>query len=87
MVKGLVSAVVLFFVTSQGWAFDGEHARKLLDELASDSYQGRQSGHSGAENAEYLLAQQLCRYGVYWGGNESYFQEFPLLFFLRCLLR
>jgi hypothetical protein len=72
---GLLIALCHF----NGFAFEASRAREIINTIAADQYQGRQSGQRGGEDAAYYLAEKLSEYQVYQGGSASYFQEFPLL--------
>ena len=74
---GLLGLLVLCQLPAFG--FDASHARDIINTIASDRYQGRQPGHLGGDDAEYFLADKLSSYGVYQGGDNSYFQDVPLL--------
>ncbi len=74
---GLLGLLVLCHL--KAFAFEARRAREIINSIASDQYQGRQPGHLGGDDAEYFLANKLSSYGVYQGGDNSYFQDVPVL--------
>jgi Zn-dependent M28 family amino/carboxypeptidase len=55
-----------------------EDAKKHLSILASDEFEGRETGKPGAEKAANYLAGELKKLGIAGGSNGSYFFDVPL---------
>ena len=56
-----------------------EDARKHLSILASDEYEGRETGKPGADKAANYIANEFKRLGLQAPVNGSYFLEVPLV--------
>jgi hypothetical protein len=57
-----------------------EEARRLVEQLASDSFQGRFTGSKGATGAAELIAREFEKAGTSpISGNEGYFMPFDII--------
>src|ERR1700754_1725886 len=56
-----------------------EDARKHLSILASDEYEGRETGKPGAEKAANYIAGEFKKLGLQAPVNGSYFLDIPLV--------
>ncbi|HCN83471.1 MAG TPA: peptidase, partial [Sphingobacteriaceae bacterium] len=56
-----------------------EDARKHLTILASDEFEGRETGKPGATKAAEYIAAEFKRLGLTAPVNNSYFQNVPLI--------
>ncbi len=56
-----------------------EDVRKHLAVLASDEYEGRETGKEGQKKAAKYIAESFKRSGLKPATDESYLQKFPLL--------
>ncbi len=70
----LVSASTLF-----AQSFDGKKAFDFANELASDKYEGRRSGHPGGQKAEEYIANYCKVLGLDPMGTDGFFQPVPML--------
>ncbi len=70
----LVSACALF-----AQSFDGQRAFDLANELGSDKYEGRRSGHPGGQKAEEYIANYCKELGLDPMGTDGFFQPVPML--------
>ena len=55
-----------------------DDARKHLSILASDAFEGRETGTAGAEKAANYIAAEFKRLGLQAPVNGSYFLDVPL---------
>jgi hypothetical protein len=53
--------------------------RKHLTIIASDEFEGRETGRPGQKKAAKYIANEFMAMGVKPGNKDSYFQEFPLV--------
>lgn len=60
-------------------AFDAQRAFDLANELASDNFEGRRSGHPGGTKAEQYVADYCVSIGLDPMGSKGYFQPVPIL--------
>ncbi|MCB9365956.1 MAG: M28 family peptidase [Calditrichaeota bacterium] len=72
-------AALLLLIAASAFAFDAQHAYDLAQELGSDRFEGRRSGHPGGTRAEEFIADYCREIGVSPAGKDGYFQEVPLL--------
>ena len=69
-------------------SFDGAAAQARIDELAAPPFDGRRAGTAGGQAAATAIADAFAEYGlqpagdVQTDGSRSYFQQFPLDFFV-----
>ncbi len=56
-----------------------DELKKHLYVIASDEYEGRETGRKGQRMTAEYLKNELVKYGVKPGNNGSYFQKFPLI--------
>ena len=56
-----------------------EELKKHLEIIASDDYEGRETGKKGQKMTAEYLKNQLTSYGVAPGNKGSNFQYFPLI--------
>src|ERR1700754_4680802 len=56
-----------------------EDAKKHLSILASDEYEGRETGKPGADKAAHYLENEFKRLGLQAPVNGSYFLDIPLV--------
>ena len=60
-----------------GSSITSDELKKHLYELASDKYEGRETGREGQKEAAAYLVEQFKSYG-YSGLNGTFYQEFPI---------
>src|ERR1700755_466225 len=58
---------------------NAEDARKHLSILASDEYEGRETGKPGADKAAKYIANEFKKLGLQPPVNGSYFLDIPLV--------
>ncbi len=58
---------------------NAEDARKHLSILASDEYEGRETGKPGADKAANYIANEFKKLGLQAPVNGSYFLDVPLV--------
>lgn len=71
--------LLLFMLVSRASAFDAQRAYDLANELGSDRFEGRRSGHAGGTRAEDFIADYCARIGLTPAGRSGFFQEVPML--------
>jgi hypothetical protein len=76
-----VSSTVLMAETesAQSPTFNSERTMETIRTLASDRFQGRQTGWKGGTASEQWMAEQIENLGLEPGGTDGYFQLFTLL--------
>jgi len=61
-------------------SFDGERAKGIVDEIASDRYEGRKSGVEGGRMVEKYVASRFEDWGLEPAGESGgFFHPFPML--------
>jgi hypothetical protein len=78
LIKSTVLVLALL-ASSLTFAFDAQRAYDFANELASDKYEGRRSGHPGGIRAEEYVAEYCRGLGLAAMGTTGYFQEVPIL--------
>jgi hypothetical protein len=58
--------------------FEIERVREMVNDIGSDAFEGRRSGHPGGDKTEQYLSARFQEYGLQAGG-KGYFQEVPIL--------
>jgi aminopeptidase YwaD len=74
-----VTTLLLSLTTTCALAFDAQHALEIAKKLSSDEFAGRRSGHPGGRKAEEFIADYCRKLGLEPAGQDSYFQEVPML--------
>jgi len=62
-------------------SFQKETALKNNEQLASDNFEGRQSGTEAVDKAANWIGEQFKSYGLQPFDKTSYFQEFPVTYY------
>lgn len=80
----LISSVtVLFGQEKKAWDYaetiNSEELKEHLNIIASDEYQGRETGKEGQKKAMKYLIKQFMSYGIQGYKGDKYTQSFPLI--------
>lgn len=79
---GIMFALLAVSALSVGsaHAFEAERAKKHIETIAADEFEGRKSGLAGGVMIEEYVASWLEEYGLEPGGiDDTYYQPFPMI--------
>ncbi len=82
--RGILIALLAVFALSASagfaHAFDAGRAKKHVETIAADEFEGRKSGLAGGVMIEEYMARQFEEFGLEPGGvDDTYYQPFPML--------
>lgn len=79
MIRILLLNIIISSCALFAQSFDGQRAFDLANELGSDKFEGRRSGHPGGIKAEQFIADYCKDLGLDPMGTEGFFQPVPML--------